>query len=75
MARRNQDEDDDDYFDPRELGFDYDEWDDLKEMLGYESDDEMLDAYPDMESWSDWMDELDYLDEIGILDLDEDFYG
>jgi len=47
----------------------------LKEMLGYESDDEMLDAYPDMESWSDWMDELDYLDEIGILDLDEDFYG
>lgn len=80
MPRRGFDDNDDDSndhddFDPKDYGFSEDEWEELKDALGFEADEDLLDAYPDMESYSDWMDELDYLGELDNLDDDEDFYG
>lgn len=74
MPRRHDDDEDDD-FDPEIYGWTQDEWDELKELYGYEDDDEMMDAFPELVDFGDWMDELDYLDDVLDYEDDDDFYG
>lgn len=72
---RQHDDDNDDGFDPEDYGWTEDEWEELRELYGFESDDDMLDAFPELADFSDWMDELDYMEELDNLGDDDDFYS
>ena len=72
---RKSDDDNGLEFDPEDYGWTQEQWDELKEIYGYDTDEEMLEEYPELADFSDWMDELDYIDDLDTYEGDEDFYS
>lgn len=61
-------------FDPTDYGWTVQEWEELKDIYGVDSYDELIDMFPELVDFADWIDELDYVDDIGEL-TDDDFYA
>ena len=75
MPRRHDDDEDSfDDFDPTNYGWSPEDWEELKEIYDVDTDDELIELFPELVNYQDFMSELDYLDELNNLVDDEDFY-